>query len=135
MENKKIDEYLYNLLEKIVFKDFQEDESSQLKAAIRNLFNREIDIKTFKKILLESRVSVLEQLLSAFPFYHERQVQKDQLSKEIEVDKEIQILKRLLSEKENLLNDKDVFYEEIGERVNDILKTFSNNAKRGKLKT
>jgi hypothetical protein len=107
--NEKEKDYLYEMLEKLVF---DENQLLILKEKIEQVANGTISSKLLRKQIIDFRMSIMERLFEFFPFYVKQSSTQKQLTNFID------------SSNENFeeLEEKNKLLEEISGRINKIYK-------------
>ncbi len=108
-EQKK--DFLYEMLEKIVFNETQ---LLTLKKGIEKVADGYLTPKSLRKQIIELRAKLIEELIEFFPFYLKQSTTKNKLTSFTDLD-DTSLISEELEEKNNLL-------EEVGYKVNNIYK-------------
>ncbi|MFX1240842.1 MAG: hypothetical protein ACFFA7_06295 [Promethearchaeota archaeon] len=102
-------EFLYEMLEKIVFNEAQ---LTILKNGIEKVANGYLTPKDLRKQIIELRVKLIEDLIEFFPFYLKQNLIENKLLNFTDSN-ESSLISAELEERNNLL-------EEVGCRINNI---------------
>lgn len=110
MMNNNSKEFLYDMLEKILF---DENQLTKLKDGIEEVSTGRLSPKLLRKRIIELRVEIVEKLLEFFPFYF-KQITTNQKINEFTEKK---ITSAPLSEE---LQEKNELLEKVGTKINSI---------------
>ena len=111
MDVLKKDNRLYTLLEKIIF---NENEFKLLKTIINDVANNKVHPKSLRKLIVEDKIRILEDLVEFFPFYVQYSVKQCNGNAESNRYHINEILNQKIEYRENLL-------ETIAKRLNKLV--------------
>lgn len=117
MINNNSKEFLYDILEKILF---DENQLTKLKDGIEEVSTGRLSPKLLRKRIIELRVEIVEKLLELFPFYLRQITANQKLNENIE--------KKLISTSSSEeLQEKNELLEQVAIKINSIYDKLKEN--------